>query len=94
MGSIFRIGGKILRLQDCLSAFTATETLMGDNQYECESCGKKRDGQKTLRIKTLPEVRITREIRLSENSKFESWLSSVIIDGFFPLIFLCGRHFA
>ncbi|CAG8513667.1 1822_t:CDS:10 [Paraglomus brasilianum] len=50
------IGGKILRLQDCLSAFTATETLMGDNQYECESCGKKRDGQKTLRIKTLPET--------------------------------------
>jgi len=69
VGSVFRIGGKILRLQDCLSAFTATETLMGDNQYECESCGKKRDGQKTLRIKTLPEVRINREIQLSGRTR-------------------------
>ena len=39
-----------------LSNFTEMEVLNGDNQYFCETCGKKCDAHKGIKFKELPPV--------------------------------------
>ncbi len=49
-----RMNNRVVRLQDCLSAFCATENL--EDRYECDKCKSLTHCQKTLRIMRLPEV--------------------------------------
>ena len=43
-------------LYDCLDAYTATEQLMGDNQWACDKCGEKRDAERKTRWWVAPDV--------------------------------------
>jgi ubiquitin C-terminal hydrolase len=43
-------------LEESLRRFTAVETLSGDNQWFCETCSKKVDAEKGLRLQSLPHV--------------------------------------
>jgi len=43
-------------LMDCLRSYTMSEDMMGDNQYECEKCGKKCNANKKITVWKLPPV--------------------------------------
>lgn len=50
------MNSRVVRLQDCLSSFCATENLTGEDRYNCNKCESLKDCQKRLRITRLPEV--------------------------------------
>ena len=50
------VGCGITSVPQSLERFGAAETLSGDNQWFCETCSKKVDAQKALRIAALPSV--------------------------------------
>ncbi|CAG8495748.1 33672_t:CDS:10 [Racocetra persica] len=74
MGDFLGIGGRTVKLQDCLAAFCATENLTGEDRYRCDGCRSLNDCQKTLRITRLPESLCIQIKRF----RFESYFSSKI----------------
>ncbi|RIB03119.1 hypothetical protein C2G38_2149674 [Gigaspora rosea] len=75
IGDWLGIGGRTVKLQDCLSAFCATENLTGEDKYRCDGCKSLNDCQKTLRITRLPESLCIQLKRF----RFDSYLSSKIV---------------
>ena len=43
-------------LSECLSCFFSTETLSGDNAFECSSCSTHVDAEKQTYFKSLPDI--------------------------------------
>ena len=55
-------------LQECLAAFTASETLTGHDALYCSRCKKHQPGEKTLQIFRLPEVMVLQLKRFTFSS--------------------------
>ncbi|CEM10496.1 unnamed protein product [Vitrella brassicaformis CCMP3155] len=55
-------------VDDCMRAHFAEESLQGDNQYECEPCGRKRDASKAISLSEVPEVAILQFKHFLNNS--------------------------
>ncbi|PRP87113.1 ubiquitin carboxyl-terminal hydrolase 33 [Planoprotostelium fungivorum] len=66
---------RTLELRDCLHAFCAREYLYGSNQYNCEHCKAKTDGEKMFKILKLPEILCIHVKRFRYDSYFSSKLS-------------------
>ncbi|CAD7923961.1 unnamed protein product [Amoebophrya sp. A120] len=45
-----------IALDDCIRKFCEPEQLTGTEQYDCEKCKKKSNGEKVMYIKELPEI--------------------------------------
>merc|ERR1719186_74061 len=43
-----------ISVSDLIDNYLASESLDGENQYQCDSCNKKRDARKTTKILTAP----------------------------------------
>ncbi|CEM34419.1 unnamed protein product [Vitrella brassicaformis CCMP3155] len=56
-----------------MKSYFAQESLQGDNQYECEACGRKRDASKATSLSVVPEVAILQfERKLDPNHKVKT----------------------
>ncbi|CAG8554169.1 15402_t:CDS:10 [Dentiscutata erythropus] len=75
IGDWLGIGGRTVKLQDCLAAFCATENLTGEDKYRCDGCKSLTDCQKVLRITRLPESLCIQIKRF----RFDSYLSTKIV---------------
>lgn len=54
-------------LEECISNFTITESLTGENQYKCEKCNKLVDATKTCYIWNVPSILVIQLKRFSMN---------------------------
>ena len=61
--------GNIASFGDCLNAFVDCEKLTGDNMYECPTCKKKVNAQKTSSIETAPRILMIDFIRYGLGKK-------------------------
>jgi len=46
----------IKSVEEGLATYFEQETLDGENQYQCDKCGKKTDATKGLRLRTVPYI--------------------------------------
>ncbi|KAB7505117.1 Ubiquitin carboxyl-terminal hydrolase 47, partial [Armadillidium nasatum] len=52
-----------LKIEDMIANFLNSETLTGENQYECDRCGGKQDAERSLRILETPDHLILTQLR-------------------------------
>lgn len=76
------MNGKPVRLETCLAAFCAAETLDGRDKYRCEKCRDFVSSRKTLRLKELPAVLCIQLKRFRHESYFSSKINTHVL---FPL---------
>ena len=61
-----------LALPAMLQAALATETLTGDNQYQCDTCGGLRDATKALKLVAAPRVLVLVLLRFKYDGETQS----------------------
>lgn len=72
IGESIGINGKPVKLESCLSAFCAPETLEGKDRYRCEKCNRLVRSKKALRFKKLPQILVLQMKRFRHDSYFSS----------------------
>jgi ubiquitin carboxyl-terminal hydrolase 20/33 len=82
LGESMGLNGKPVRLETCLAAFCAPETLEGKDRYKCERCNQLVDSRKTLKFKELPQVLCLQLKRFRHESYFSSKIGTHV---FFPI---------
>lgn len=78
---VLGIGGGNIGLADCIYSFCEWEPLVGADQYQCDTCGCKRDADKRVSIACLPEVLCVHLKRFS----YHNWGSKNSTPVAFPL---------
>ncbi|RIA91954.1 hypothetical protein C1645_766206 [Glomus cerebriforme] len=79
MGSLtgwLGMSSRVVRLQDCLSSFCATENLTGGDKYRCDKCESLNDCQKKLSIMQLPETLCIQLKRFRHETYFSSKIAT------------------
>jgi len=69
---VFGLSRRYVSLMDCLHGFCSTEDLTGEDQYLCEYCKSKNDGEKTFSVLRLPEILCIHIKRFRYDSYFSS----------------------
>lgn len=79
LGESIGLNGKPVKLETCLSAFCAPETLEGKDRYRCERCSRLVRSKKSLKFKELPQVLVLQMKRFRHESYFSSKIGTHVI---------------
>lgn len=79
LGETIGLNGKPVKLETCLSAFCAPETLEGKDRYRCERCNRLVRSKKSLKFKELPQVLVLQMKRFRHESYFSSKIGTHVI---------------
>ncbi|PJF16913.1 Doa4p [Paramicrosporidium saccamoebae] len=82
LGESIGLNGKPVKLETCLAAFCAPETLEGKDRYKCEKCNSLVDSKKSLKFKELPQVLCLQLKRFRHESYFSSKIGTHVL---FPI---------
>lgn len=89
-GETIGLNGKPVKLETCLAAFCAPETLDGKDRYKCEKCNELVQSKKSLRFRQLPQIFCIQLKRFRHESYFSSKIGTHVI---FPVQQLEMRPF-
>lgn len=89
-GETIGLNGKPVKLETCLAAFCAPETLDGKDKYKCEKCNELVQSKKSLRFKQLPQVLCIQLKRFRHESYFSSKVGTHVL---FPVDHLDMKPF-
>lgn len=82
IGESIGLNGKPVKLETCLAAFCASETLEGKDRYKCEKCNQLVDSKKSLKLIELPQVLCIQLKRFRHESYFSSKIGTHVL---FPM---------
>lgn len=82
LGETIGLNSKPVKLETCLAAFCAPETLEGKDRYRCEKCNRLVKSKKSLKFKELPSVLILQMKRFRHDSYFSSKINNHVV---FPM---------
>ncbi|KAG0224367.1 Ubiquitin carboxyl-terminal hydrolase 33 [Actinomortierella wolfii] len=78
VGGWLNMGSRVIKLQDCLASFCATEELTGDDRYRCTQCDSLNDCRKTFRFTRLPNTLCIQLKRFRYDSYFSSKINTYV----------------